>query len=182
MRRRAVVSVQPPTPGSPPLPAPGSLRCPRCSATVGPDQDWCLECGAPARTRLAPTPNWQLPTVALAAVMLVAGALFAFAFVKLTSDDNVVTTPAATTTAAPVVAPPVVAPPVVAPPVVPPPVTPPATTGTTGTVPATTGTTPTTTGTIPATTGTTGQTTSTPGSTQTNPTATTKPQTTSTTP
>jgi len=64
------------------------MRCPRCSATVGPEQDWCLECGAPARTRLAPTPNWQLPTVALGALMLVAGALFAFAFVKLTGDDD----------------------------------------------------------------------------------------------
>ena len=42
------------------------MRCPRCSAPIGPEQDWCLECGAPARTRLAPTPNWQLPTVAIA--------------------------------------------------------------------------------------------------------------------
>jgi hypothetical protein len=73
------------------------LRCPRCSATVGPEQDWCLECGAPARTRLAPTPNWQLPTVAIGAIILLAGALLAFAFVELTGDDGVVagTTPTA---------------------------------------------------------------------------------------
>ena len=60
------------------------MRCPRCSAPVGPEQDWCLECGAPARTRLAPTPNWQLPTVAIGAIVALAGALLAFAFVKLT--------------------------------------------------------------------------------------------------
>lgn len=106
------MSTQPPGgPGQ--LPPPGSLRCPRCSATVGPDQDWCLECGAPARTRLAPTPNWQLPTVAIGAMVLLAGALLAFAFVKLTGDDGVVagTTPTAVVETAPPAA--VVPPPVV---------------------------------------------------------------------
>ena len=93
------------------------MRCPRCSATVGPDQDWCLDCGAPARTRLAPTPNWQLPTVALGALVLIAGALFAFAFVKLTDDGDAPASaaPTAITTVAPVVPPPVVAPPLTGP-------------------------------------------------------------------
>jgi len=94
------------------------MRCPRCSSPVGPEQDWCLECGAPARTRLAPTPNWQLPTIAIAAIVALAGALLAFAFVKLTSDDNV---PAGTTPTAVVeTAPPVITPPPV---VTPPPAT-----------------------------------------------------------
>jgi hypothetical protein len=82
------------------------MRCPRCSSPIGPEQDWCLECGAPARTRLAPTPNWQLPTVAIAAIVVLAGALLAFAFVKLTSDDDVPaagTTPTAVETTAPVI-------------------------------------------------------------------------------
>lgn len=87
------------------------MRCPRCSAAVGPDQDWCLECGAPARTRLAPTPNWRVPTLAIGAIVLLAGALLAFAFVKLTGDDNAPagTTPTAVveTTAPAVVPPPV---------------------------------------------------------------------------
>ena len=74
------------------------MRCPRCSSPIGPEQDWCLECGAPARTRLAPTPNWRLPTVALGAIVVIAGALLAFAFVRLTSDDN--TAPAGTTPSA----------------------------------------------------------------------------------
>jgi hypothetical protein len=97
------VSAQPPTAGSPaPVQPPdtGSIRCPRCSATLGPEQDWCLECGAPARTRLAATPNWRVPTLVIAIVVLVSGALLAFAFVKLTGDDNT-TTPSGT---APVVA------------------------------------------------------------------------------
>ena len=79
------------------------MRCPRCSSPVGPEQDWCLECGAPARTRLAPTPNWQLPTVAIGTIIAIAGALLAFAFVKLTNDDDVAagTTPTAVVPTAP---------------------------------------------------------------------------------
>ena len=81
-----------------PGPAPAALRCPRCGAVVGPEQDWCLECGAPARTRLAPTPNWRAPIALVAVVVLLAGLALAFAFASLTSDDGNVT---AATTAAP---------------------------------------------------------------------------------
>jgi hypothetical protein len=97
------VSAQPPVSGQPQPqgPDPETIPCPRCAAPVGGDQDWCLECGAPARTRLAQTPNWRLPTVAIGAIVLLAGALLAFAFVKLTSDDGA--TPAAATATAPVV-------------------------------------------------------------------------------
>lgn len=108
------MSAQPPQDAGT-LPPPGSLRCPRCSATIGPEQDWCLECGAPARTRLAPTPNWQLPTTAIGAIILLAGALLAFAFVELTADDGITagTTPTAVVETAPPAA--VVPPPVIAP-------------------------------------------------------------------
>jgi len=106
------VSIQPPQPQGPPLPPQGSLRCPRCSATIGPDQDWCLECGAPARTRLAQTPNWQLPTAAIGAIVLLAGAMLAFAFVKLTDDGDLPasTTPTAAQTV-PTIVPTVITPP-----------------------------------------------------------------------
>jgi hypothetical protein len=90
---------QPPVEDAAQAPDPAPERpCAECGAPLQPDQDWCLECGAPARTRLAPTPNWQLPTVAIGAIVLVAGALLAFAFVKLTSDDNAA--PAGTTPSA----------------------------------------------------------------------------------
>jgi hypothetical protein len=76
-------------------PQPVPLRCPRCGAGVAPEQDWCLECGAPARTRLAPTPNWRAPMALVAVIVLLAGGALAFAFTSLTSEDGSVS--AATT-------------------------------------------------------------------------------------
>jgi hypothetical protein len=87
------VSAQEPPRG----PEPIALRCPRCGANVAPEQDWCLECGAPARTRLAPTPNWRAPIALLAVVILLAGIALAFAFTSLTSDDGNVSAATATT-------------------------------------------------------------------------------------
>jgi hypothetical protein len=83
----------------PHAPTPRALRCPRCGAEVGPEQDWCLECGAPARTRLAPTPNWKLPVAAVAVVVVLAGIALAIAFNALTNDNGVVATSRATTAA-----------------------------------------------------------------------------------
>src|SRR5688572_23610124 len=99
---------------TPEQPEPGpSSTCPRCGAPIGPDQDWCLECGAPARTRLAPTPNWHIPAAILALIVAVAGAALAVAFVQLTEDAP----PATATTAAPAPAEGVTPPPQTAPPV-----------------------------------------------------------------
>ena len=78
------MSVAPP--GAPP--APGTVACPRCGASIGPEQSWCLECGAPARTRLVPTPNWRAPVAVLALVVLLAGITLAVAFVALTNDTE----------------------------------------------------------------------------------------------
>jgi len=78
------VSVAPP--GAPP--APGTVACPRCGTSIAPDQSWCLECGAPARTRLVPTPNWRAPVALLALVVLLAGIALAVAFVALTNDNE----------------------------------------------------------------------------------------------
>ena len=89
------MSAQDPTGQQVAGPAPVPLRCPRCGAYVAPEQDWCLECGAPARTRLAPTPNWRAPVALVAVVVLLAGLVLALAFTELTSDDGKVT--AATT-------------------------------------------------------------------------------------
>jgi predicted lysophospholipase L1 biosynthesis ABC-type transport system permease subunit len=60
---------------------PRPTTCPRCGAPLHEDQDWCLECGAPARTRLAPTPNWHIPAALLAVVVALAGAALAVAAV-----------------------------------------------------------------------------------------------------
>jgi hypothetical protein len=55
---------------------------------VGPEQEWCLRCGAPARTRLVPTPNWRAPLVLLALIATLAGLALAVAFVQLTDGNE----------------------------------------------------------------------------------------------
>jgi cytoskeletal protein RodZ len=144
---------QPPEPPEPTEPQ--ASNCPRCGAPLHADQDWCLECGAPARTRLAPTPNWHIPAALLAVIVLLAGVGLAIAFVELTKDAP----PAVATTAAP-------APAEGGAPAVP--TTPPVTTA----VPTETVTTPAETTTAPTTT-TPPATTTRPTRTQTTPTATT---------
>jgi hypothetical protein len=52
--------------------------CPLCATPLGPEQSWCLSCGAAARTRLAATPGWRAPLIVLGLVIVVAlGALTA---------------------------------------------------------------------------------------------------------
>ncbi len=74
--------------GSGPGRQPAVLRCPRCEAPVAPGQDWCLECGDAARTRLAPAPNWRMPIALIAAIAILAGLAIGVAFVALTDDDE----------------------------------------------------------------------------------------------
>ena len=63
------------------------LPCPRCGELLASDQDWCLRCGDPARTVIAPTPRWRLPLIALGAVSLIALGVLTAAFIALTDDD-----------------------------------------------------------------------------------------------
>jgi hypothetical protein len=52
--------------------------CPLCGTPLRPEQAWCLSCGAAARTRLAATPGWRAPLIALGLVIVLAlGALTA---------------------------------------------------------------------------------------------------------
>jgi hypothetical protein len=91
--------------------APAEDSCPLCGAPLDPNQDWCLRCGAAARTRLAASSSWKAPLIAGAVVAALALAVLAAALVKLVSDANsharntvvVVQTPAPATptTAAP---------------------------------------------------------------------------------
>jgi len=80
---------------------------------VAVDQDWCLDCGAAARTRIATTPRWRTPLALVAGVATLALAGLGFAFADLTADAGRLM-PAPTTTVAPVV-PPVNAAPTVGP-------------------------------------------------------------------
>lgn len=81
------MSAVPPSPAPPPLPPPGAIVCPRCGELLAPDQDWCLRCGDPARTVIAPTPRWRRPILALVALGALALGVLAAAFVALTNDD-----------------------------------------------------------------------------------------------
>ena len=78
-------------------PEPGTIACPRCGTAVGPEQQWCLHCGASARTRLVPTPNWRGPLLVLALVAALAAIALVIAFVEITKND----TPATPTTSQP---------------------------------------------------------------------------------
>ena len=62
--------------------------CPLCDGPLRPDQEWCLRCGAAARTRLAAAPNWRVPAAVLAAVAALSLGVLAAAFVKLAGDSS----------------------------------------------------------------------------------------------
>jgi hypothetical protein len=92
------VSVAAPSPApsaTPPVGGPGATSdapavdaCPLCGASLDPNQDWCLRCGAAARTRLAASSRWKAPLIAGAVVAALALAVLAAALVKLASDSN----------------------------------------------------------------------------------------------
>jgi uncharacterized OB-fold protein len=58
-------------------------KCPLCGAAMNPTQDWCLRCGAAARTRLAATPNWRGPVAAMCTVIVISLGVLAAAAVSL---------------------------------------------------------------------------------------------------
>ncbi len=73
-----------------PLPAPAGANggmtrelCPLCGAPLKREQDWCLKCGAAARTRLAAQPKWKALVIALLLVVVLALGVLTAALVKL---------------------------------------------------------------------------------------------------
>jgi hypothetical protein len=72
--------------GAPGRAAPGEA-CPLCGAALHPQQEWCLSCGAAARTRLAAAPNWKGPVATLAVVSALSLGVLAAALVKLASGS-----------------------------------------------------------------------------------------------
>lgn len=66
----------------------GSEACPLCGTPLSPEQDWCLRCGAAARTRLAATPNWKAPIATVAVIAALALGVLAAALVKLAGGSG----------------------------------------------------------------------------------------------
>jgi hypothetical protein len=62
--------------------------CPLCGAPLDPTQEWCLSCGAAARTRLAAPTNWKAPIVAIAVIATLALGVLAAALVKLSGGSG----------------------------------------------------------------------------------------------
>ncbi|MGO9489445.1 MAG: hypothetical protein ACLQBB_10510 [Solirubrobacteraceae bacterium] len=101
MSAAAPPSAAAPAEGAPP-PEPLAEACPLCGAPLAPDQEWCLRCGAAARTRLAAAPQWKAPLIALAVVAALALGALAAALVKLAGDSGPAPAPITRTiTAAP---------------------------------------------------------------------------------
>ena len=74
---------------APPAAAPqAGEACPLCGSPLAEEQEWCLRCGAAARTRLAAAPDWKGPIVAVAIVAALALGVIAAALVKLAGDSG----------------------------------------------------------------------------------------------
>ncbi len=66
-----------------PPPAASGEWCPLCGSALLREQDWCLQCGAAARTRLAATPRWRAPVIAFTVVILISLGVLIASLVKL---------------------------------------------------------------------------------------------------
>ena len=74
------------------------------------DQEWCLNCGAAARTRLAAAPGWRGPVAAIAVIAALALGILAAALVKLAGDSGPAPAPATTTVTSAAATPPATVP------------------------------------------------------------------------
>jgi hypothetical protein len=95
----------PPPEVAPPPPA-TERACPRCGASLAPDQEWCLSCGTAVGTRIAPTPRWHVPVALVGLLLALIAAALVLALVELSGDPQpVAKAPSATATATPAGAP-----------------------------------------------------------------------------
>ncbi len=91
-----------PAPAADPAGAqPRPESCPLCGTPLRPGQEWCLNCGAAARTRLAAAPSWRGPLLALLIVAVLALGVLAAALVKLAGDSGPAPAPRTTTVTGP---------------------------------------------------------------------------------
>ncbi len=70
------------------LPLPPLEACPLCGSPLHAEQEWCLNCGAAARTRLAASPSWRAPIAAVLVVIALSVGVLAAALVKLAGDTG----------------------------------------------------------------------------------------------
>jgi peptidylprolyl isomerase len=81
--------------------APAPEACPLCGTPLRPEQEWCLHCGAAARTRLATSSNWRAPIIAVAAVVALSLGVLAASLVALAGESGSRTPATTTVTTAP---------------------------------------------------------------------------------
>lgn len=62
---------------------PATETCPLCGEPLRAEQDWCLKCGAAARTRLAAPPKWKALVATVIVVVAISLAVLTAALVKL---------------------------------------------------------------------------------------------------
>jgi hypothetical protein len=85
-------------------PPPAGEACPLCGAMLHPDQEWCLGCGAAARTRLAAAPNWKGLVAVLAVIVVLCLGVLAAALVKLAGGSDAAAPTTTTTVSTPAAA------------------------------------------------------------------------------
>jgi hypothetical protein len=73
---------------TPALPDVAQPACPVCNRALAPAQSWCLECGAAARTRIAPTPRWRPLALIAALAAILAIVAIAFAIARLARGNS----------------------------------------------------------------------------------------------
>ena len=75
-------------PGQAATPEAPAEACPLCGAPLAPEQEWCLHCGAAARTRLATSSNWKGPVIAVAVVVVASLGVLAASLVSLSGSSG----------------------------------------------------------------------------------------------
>jgi hypothetical protein len=91
----SAVETPPTDPGAPGEPV-VERRCPRCGASLRPEQEWCLSCGAGLGAQVASPRGWRWPVAVVAGLLVLMVAAVALALVELASDAERVAPPSAT--------------------------------------------------------------------------------------
>jgi SPOR domain len=91
----SAVQTPPDEPGTPSEPV-VERQCPRCGASLRPEQEWCLNCGAGLGAQVASPRGWRWPVVVVSGLLVLLIAALALALVELASDAETVAPPSAT--------------------------------------------------------------------------------------